>query len=114
MELTGARVVAETSPQLEHVLDVGLCQFCHRRKLRQESQIIRADRLDGGLLKHDLREPHAIGVGVLAWQRPPRQNAAMAIEPGEEGGWVGGTVLRGSAILPWSAAFTSPRLLGHG
>src|SRR5690606_37161365 len=36
------------------------------------------------LLQHDLRQPHAIGVGPHATRLAPRQNARMAIIPGKQ------------------------------
>ena len=89
MEVAGARVIAEPGPQLEHVLDVGLRQRRHGREPRHEPRVIGRNRRHGGLLQHDLGKPHPIGIGGLARRCPPRQGAAMAVIPGEQGGGVG-------------------------
>src|SRR5262249_13106564 len=108
VEIAGARVVAESGPQPENVLDIGLRQCRYRRKGCQESQVVRDDRLDGGLRKHVPGPPPRGGTGGRAWRRPPRQNAVMTIEPGEKGRRVGRAMLR---VLP--KVLTSAGLRGE-
>jgi hypothetical protein len=47
----------------------------------QKSFVIGQDRLNAGLLEHDLREPHMVRGGSIA----PRKRAAILLVPGEEG-----------------------------
>src|SRR5215469_10594468 len=67
-----------------------LAQACSRREraytwpARGKAREIRHDRLDGGLLQHDLGEPDTIGVGPFAGQRAPGKLAAMAVVPDQE------------------------------
>ena len=72
-----------------------------RRPARQEFGVIGPDRLHGGLLQHDLRQPDPVGIGALARARPPRQHAAVAVVPGEQIG-------RGRR----ARGFLSPRQVG--
>ena len=52
----------------------------------QETGIIGRDGLDRGLLQHDFGEPDPVGIGAVAGRRAPRQLAAMAVVPGQQGG----------------------------
>ena len=86
VQVAGTRVVAEPGPELQHVVERRGGELRDRRKALEEARIIRSDRLDGGLLQHDLGEPDPVGIGPLAGARPPRQHAAMAVVPGEQVG----------------------------
>ena len=66
MQVAGARVIAEPGPCAQHVVERRRRQRVDRRPARQESRVIRRDRLDGGLLQHDLGQPDPIRVGPLA------------------------------------------------
>ena len=86
VQIAGAGVIAETGPGLEH-----LFERCRRQRpdigpARQKARVIGPDRLDCGLLQHDFGQPDAIRLGALARRRPPRQPAAMAVVPGQQGG----------------------------
>src|SRR5262245_14781733 len=86
VEMARARVIAEPGPELEYVLERRRRERAHARPARGKAREIGHDRLDGGLLQHDLGEPDAIGVGPLAGERAPGKFAAMAVVPGQEVG----------------------------
>ena len=103
MQISRARVIAEPGPQPEHLLERRRGQRPHVRPARGEAGEIGRDRLHGGLLQHDLGEPHAIRDRASRRRHPPRQRAAMAVVPGEQ-------VAAGSGRSRLSLA-ASPRVL---
>jgi len=82
LEVAGAAVVTEPLPEFHQPFVVDFCQRFQRRELGHEALVIGADRLDAGLLEHDLRDPDAIGRRVVA----PRQNPFVRIVPGQQRG----------------------------
>src|SRR6185312_6198447 len=89
VQVAGARVVAEPRPGGEHVVEGCRGECFHRRPAFQELAIIAGDRLNGGLLQHDLAQPHVIGIGAPAPGRAPGQHPAMLVVPGQQpGGWI--------------------------
>ena len=85
MEIARAGVVTKPRPG-RHQIGLG----CRRQRLdarpaRDEFGEARRDRGDGGLLEHDLGQPHAVGVGrVTARRGAPRQRARVPIVPSEQ------------------------------
>ena len=82
VEVAGTPVVAQPFPEFQDLLLVGCRQCRDGRERREEPLEVRHDGRDSGLLKHDLADPDAIRVAVLA----PGQVAAMGGEPVEEPG----------------------------
>ena len=66
MQIAGARVVAEPGPQPQHVVERRRRERLHVRPALDEAREIRRHRPHGGLLQHDLGEPHPVRVGGLA------------------------------------------------
>ena len=100
VQVSRAGVIAEPGPGLEHVVERRRRQRLHIRPARQEFRVIRPDRLHGGLLQHDLRQPHVVRVGPLARRGTPRQMAAMPVVPGEQRRGIGRLVhMRRLALL---------------
>jgi hypothetical protein len=83
MQVAGARVIAEAGPQPQHIVERRCCQRANIGPAFDEPREVRRHRTHGGLLKHDLGEPYAVRVRNLAGCRAPRQNAAVAVVPGE-------------------------------
>ncbi len=65
MQIARARVVAEAGPEVQHVVDRRIGQRRDAGEALHEAQVIRHDRRDLRLLKHDLRHPHAIRRAVV-------------------------------------------------
>ncbi len=99
MQVARPRVVAEPGPEPQHVVERRRRERIDIRPAREEAREIRPDRFHGGLLEHDLGEPHAIRVDRLARLRAPRQHAAMAVVPGQQ-------VAR---LRTWSQTWPDPR-----
>ena len=92
VQIARAGVIAEPGPGLQHVVERRRGERLHIRPARQEFRVIRPDRLHGGLLQHDLRQPDVIGIGPLARRGAPRQMAAMPVVPGEQRRGIGRVV----------------------
>ena len=58
-QVAGARIIAEPGPRFHDLLWIGGGERRDVRPAREEVAEIRLDRLDGGLLQHDLGEPDA-------------------------------------------------------
>ena len=86
VQVSGAGVIAEPSPEFEHVIERRRGQCADVVPALQETGIIGRDGLDRGLLQHDFGEPDPVRIGALAGRRAPRQLAAMAVVPGQQGG----------------------------
>ncbi len=84
MKIAGAGVIAEARPGREHMVERRLGQRLDRGPALDEAAEIVADRGHGGLLQHDLRQPHQVGLGPLAGRRAPRQGATMSVVPGKQ------------------------------
>jgi hypothetical protein len=100
VQVAGTRVVAEPGPKLQHVVERCGGQSRDRREALEEARIVRSDRAHGGLLQHDLGEPHLVGIGPLAGTRTPRQHAAMAVVPSEQIGGLRPDKLRRDLLVP--------------
>ncbi len=69
VQITTAGVVAQPTPQRQHLGHIGRSQRLHVRKARHETLKIRDHRLHLRLLQHHLRHPHSVGrAWVLPWQ----------------------------------------------
>ena len=84
MEIAGAGVVAQPGPGREHVVERGTGQGVDGRPALEEAAEVVADRGHGGLLQHDLRQPHVIGIGAFPGRGAPRQGATMSVVPGKQ------------------------------
>ena len=84
VEMAGPRIVAEPCPGLHDRVRERLGQDLHGGEPLDESEVERLHRRHRRLLQHDLREPDPVGIDRIARLRPPRQNAPMAVVPGEE------------------------------
>ena len=62
MEVAGAGIVAEALPGLEDAVLAGPGERPHVGKLLQEPLVVGDDRVDAGLLEHDLGHPDPVGV----------------------------------------------------
>ena len=97
MQVARAGVIAEPGPGLEHVVERRRGQRVDIRPARQEFRVIRPDRLDGGLLQHDLGQPDVIGIGPLA-------RRASATADGGDAGRTRRAARRDRAPRPHAAA----------
>lgn len=71
-QVARARVVAESGPRGEHVVQRCGCERAHRRKLRHPLLPVRDDGLHARLLQHDLADPDRVRVARRApGQIPP-------------------------------------------
>ena len=89
VHVPGARVIAETRPEAQHIIETGGREPVDRRPPREKARIVGADGLDRGLLQHDLGKPDAVGIGPFAaqrapWLQAPRQYAGVPVVPGEQ------------------------------
>ena len=100
LERQGATVVTEALPQLEHIGHSGGRQGIHRGKRRQEPLPEAADARHLGLLKHDLRDEHRVGVVHVA----PGQVAVQLVAAGEH---------RGHEVIERDALLVHLRTLGY-
>ena len=89
MQVAGARIVAESGPRLEHIIERRRRELFDRGEALEEAGIVRRHGADRGLLQHDLGEPDPIRISDGARPRPPWQDATMAIVPGEKRGRIG-------------------------
>ena len=81
VEVTPARVVSETAPQLENLVEPGGGERVHVGEPCHETFEVRDDCRHPGLLEHDLRDPHPVEGGVPL---PGEVVAAVPVEPGEK------------------------------
>ena len=81
MEVSGAGIVAEAFPKLEHAVERGVGEVAYGREGGEEAFEVGDDGFDARLLEHDFGEPDAIGVARAA----PREVAGGGAIPGEEG-----------------------------
>lgn len=72
MQVTCAAVVAQATPQGQHVILRGSCKISYRGKALQKPGVVLHNRTDLRLLKHDFRQPHKVGVARVL----PRQGVA--------------------------------------
>ena len=86
VQVSGASVIAEPGPGFQHVIERRRSQRADIVPALQETGVIGRDGLDRGLLQHDFGEPDPVRIGALAGRRAPRQLAAMAVVPGQQGG----------------------------
>ena len=78
VQISRARVIAQATPQPQHLVQVSGGQCQHIRKALQEAGVIVQHRAHLRLLQHDLGQPNAVRVaGVLPGQRA----AAMLLLP---------------------------------
>ncbi len=73
-------VVSQAAPCRQHRGFPGRRQFLYRRKSAQKFVIVLNHSGHPGLLQHDLRYPHAVGIAALT----PWQVARMRVVPGEK------------------------------
>src|SRR5262249_3515402 len=79
MQVPGTRIVAESLPTLTHLMSWRRRQIFESRVPLQEARIELDDARDLGLLEHDFRDQHGIGVANSA----PRQLPAMTRIPSQ-------------------------------
>jgi hypothetical protein len=87
VHVASAAVVAQTTPQTQHLVLVRSGQISHRGEARHETRKVLAHRDHLRLLQHDFRQPHGIRVlCVLPWQvmtamffLPRHQGVAKAV-----------------------------------
>ncbi len=84
MEVAGARVIAGSLPQMQHLIERRCGQCTKIGPACHELVKIGADRRHRGLLQHDFAEPHPVGIGALARGDAPRQIAALSVVPGKQ------------------------------
>ena len=75
MQVTGARVVAETFPLFQDVVDGSDGKRVDVWEPIQPALVVRDDGFDARLLEHEFRDENAVGIGA----RTPRQIAARGI-----------------------------------
>ena len=80
VQVSGAGIVAEALPQLEHLVLVRVREICDSRESLEESRVIARDGLCARLLEHDFGQPDAIGIARAA----PRKVAPLNVVPVEQ------------------------------
>ncbi len=81
MQMARARVVPQSGPQVQHLIERRTRQRLDGRKALHEARVIPEHRRDLRLLQHDLRHPHAIRRAfALPWQVMP----PIARVPGDQ------------------------------
>src|SRR5262245_38546993 len=83
-QVSCARVIAEPGPDPQHVIETCFGERSHGRPAQKKSGVIGSDRLHRGLLQHDLRQPHTVGIRSLAAPCAPGQYAGMPVVPGQQ------------------------------
>src|SRR5262245_42802187 len=81
VQVEGAAVVAEALPLADHVAGRGGRERLDRGPALEESEVARDDARDLRLLGHDLGDEDRVRISGA----PPRQVAAVLVEPGEKG-----------------------------
>ena len=81
VQVARPRVVAESLPGVEHLVELGAGQSLEARPALQETLEVAGHHRHRGLLQHDLAEPDPVGVGPGAGRRAPGQVAAVAVVP---------------------------------
>jgi len=81
MQIARTRVIAQTGPVMQHIIEAGIGQGTHIREGLHEAREVGNDRTHLGLLQHDLGDPHAIGVTRVL---PGQIVAAVLVEPAQE------------------------------
>ena len=84
MQVARAGVVAQTRPGRQNLVERCRGQGLHRGPAFDEFPEVVADRRHRGLLQHDLRQPHEIGLGLRPGRGAPGQGATMAVVPGKQ------------------------------
>ena len=64
MQIACATVITQATPQREDFVQRGCSQCEHTGKTLQKPIKVNQHRADLGLLEHDLRQPHAVGITV--------------------------------------------------
>src|SRR5690606_8082495 len=86
VEVPGTRVVAESLPRLQDVVERRLRQRLDGRERFDEPLEVRPRLLDARLLEHDLREPDAVRIAAAVGARlAPGERPAALLEPGDQG-----------------------------
>ena len=80
LQVARTAVVPQPLPGLEHLLLRGPGQVRHGGKQRQETRVIGFHGFRAGLLKHDFRQPDAVGIAGVT----PGQIAPDTVVPGEQ------------------------------
>ena len=78
MQIAGTAVIAQTTPQAQHLIERGRCQIFHRGKARKKALVVVDHGEHLSLLQHDLRQPHAVR---LARVLPGQVGASMGLMP---------------------------------
>ncbi len=65
VQVARSGVIAQASPQVQHLVYAGICQCSDIGILLHETKIVGNDRLDLGLLQHDFRDPDPVGRWIL-------------------------------------------------
>src|SRR5205814_3010627 len=81
VQIASAVVIAQTLPQPQHVLLVGVGESADRRKGFDEAMEVRNDRGNLSLLEHRLADEDVIWIEMTVLRRPPGKVAAMAVVP---------------------------------
>ena len=84
MQVARPRIIAKPGPHAQDIVERGARQRPDVGPARDELLEVGPDRLDPGLLQHDLGKPDPVRVGQLAGRRPPRQLAPVPVVPGEQ------------------------------
>ncbi len=80
MQIAGTIVIAEALPGVQDVILGRARQRFDRRKTPQPRFVTWLDRSDSGLLQHDFRNEHSVGIAGA----PPRQGAPSLFRPSKE------------------------------
>src|SRR4029078_11336011 len=76
MQMMRAPVIAESTPNREHVIERCCGKTCDGGKRCDETGVVRQHRRNLRLLQHDLGQPDPVGIAVLLpWQVVPSVNA---------------------------------------
>ena len=100
MEISRARVITQTTPQCEYVIQTCLCERLYIGESLEKPFVIRNNLGDLRLLQHDFRQPDAIRIASVL---PGKIIAAMLLLPANE---ARGKVLAYRVLPPHFQRFT--------
>ena len=86
MQVSRARIIAETRERAHDGFDRGGGQVLDPRPFRDEGLVIGRRRLRRRLLQQHFGEPDPIGIGRFPGFRAPGERAAVAVPPGKRAG----------------------------
>ena len=103
VQIAGTAVIAQPFPQLQKFFFRARCERLHGGQFAHKPLVMFLDRLHARLLQHDLRNPHAVCVGIFA----PGKVALVYIVPWQKqrGQFLQDLLSVHAFIIPYLARF---------